>query len=42
VLGLNAFTGPGASFAGDQPAGEQFRGFAAPRTIALGLRYAWP
>jgi outer membrane receptor protein involved in Fe transport len=42
VLGLNAFTGPGGSFAGDRPAGEQFRGFAAPRTIAFGLRYAWP
>jgi outer membrane receptor protein involved in Fe transport len=41
VLGLNAFTGPGRSFDGANPVGEQFRGYGAPRGIWIGMRYSW-
>jgi outer membrane receptor protein involved in Fe transport len=41
VLGLNAFTGPGRSFDGANPVGEQFRGYGAPRGIWIGTRYSW-
>ena len=41
VLGLNAFAGPGNSFDGANPVGEQFRGYGAPRGIWIGTRYAW-
>jgi outer membrane receptor protein involved in Fe transport len=43
LLGTNAFTGPGGSFgpsAGIAPAPEQFRAYAAPRSIYVGVRYA--
>lgn len=41
VLGLNAFTGPGNSFDGANPVGEQFRGYGTPRGIWIGTRYTW-
>ena len=41
VLGLNAFTGPGRSFDGANPVGEQFRGYGAPRAIWIGTRFSW-
>jgi outer membrane receptor protein involved in Fe transport len=41
VLGLNAFTGPGRTFDGANPVGEQFRGYGAPRGIWVGMRYSW-
>ena len=41
VLGQNAFTGPGNSFDGANPVGEQFRGYGAPRGIWIGTRYSW-
>lgn len=41
VLGANAFTGPGRSFAGDKPAGDQFRGYGMPRSVVVNLRYRW-
>lgn len=41
VLGLNAFTGPGRTFDGVNVAGEQFRGYGAPRGIWIGMRYSW-
>ena len=41
VLGLNAFAGPGNSFDGANPVGEQFRGYGAPRGIWIGTRYTW-
>ena len=41
VLGLNAFAGPGNSFDGANPVGEQFRGYGAPRGVWIGARYTW-
>jgi iron complex outermembrane recepter protein len=41
VLGANAFTGPGRSFYGANPVGEQFRGYGMPRSVAVNLRYRW-
>ena len=41
VLGLNAFTGPGRTFNGANPAGEQFLAYGAPRGIWVGMRYSW-
>ncbi|WP_245844669.1 TonB-dependent receptor [Noviherbaspirillum humi] len=41
LLGLNAFTGQGRSFDLANAAGEQFRGYGAPRAIWIGTRYSW-
>lgn len=41
VLGLNAFNGPGNSFDPANAAGEQFRGYGAPRGIWIGTRLSW-
>jgi outer membrane receptor protein involved in Fe transport len=41
VLGANAFTGPGRGFAGDNPVGDQFRGYGMPRSLVVNLRYRW-
>jgi iron complex outermembrane receptor protein len=41
LLGLNAFTGPNHTFDGAHAAGEQFRGYGAPRGIWIGTRYSW-
>jgi iron complex outermembrane recepter protein len=41
VLGANAFTGPGRSFAGAAPVGEQFRGYGTPRSLVVNLGYRW-
>lgn len=41
LLGRNVFTGSGNSFDNANAAGEQFRGYGAPRGVWLGLRYRW-
>jgi iron complex outermembrane receptor protein len=41
MLGLNAFAGPSRQFDPAHAVGEQFRGYAAPRTIVAGVKYAW-
>jgi outer membrane receptor protein involved in Fe transport len=42
LLGRNVFTGPGGTFGpavGAEPAAEQFRAWAAPRSVYAGVRY---
>ncbi len=41
VLGRNFFNGPGHTFDGASPVGEQFVGPGAPRGAWVGVRYAW-
>lgn len=41
VLGANAFTGPNQTFNGASPVNEQFVAPGAPRSVWIGLRYAW-
>jgi outer membrane receptor protein involved in Fe transport len=44
LLGSNVFTGPGGSFGpvnGAAAVAEQFRAFGAPRSVFVGLRYAF-
>ncbi|CAJ0775989.1 Vitamin B12 transporter BtuB [Ralstonia condita] len=41
VLGANAFTGPNNTFNGTNPVSGQFVAPGAPRSVWIGLRYAW-
>ena len=41
ILGSNVFTGPGGSFDPDNARREQFRGYAAPRSISVGMQVAF-
>lgn len=41
VLGANAFTGPNRTFNGASPINEQFVAPGAPRSVWVGVRYAW-
>jgi iron complex outermembrane recepter protein len=41
VIGANAFTGPGKSFDPTHARSEQFRGYAAPRALVLGVQTSW-
>ena len=41
VLGANAFTGPNNTFNGANPTNVQFVAPGAPRSVWVGVRYAW-
>jgi iron complex outermembrane recepter protein len=41
ILDRNAFNGPNRSFDNANAAGEQFRGYGAPRGVWVGLRLSW-
>jgi outer membrane receptor protein involved in Fe transport len=41
VLGQNYFTGENRSFDGNNPSVEQFRAYAAPRGLWVGVRSSW-